>query len=177
MHCMFPVPIVLSHWINTTGTDNKRLDANNSGYCRSKFEKYVYMTDDMKHGCDWDICNAASEFIMWNMFYNKLIQILQATRSSIFRDFLSILVQEECRETIHLETTCNTYYQYWLQIQRSGFDSWRYQIFWEVVGLEQDPLSLVSTIEQLLRRNGSGSGLESQEYDHTDPLHWPRGTF
>jgi hypothetical protein len=31
----------------------------------------------------------------------------------------------------------------WLQIQRSGFDSQRYQIFWEVVGLEQGPLSLV----------------------------------
>jgi hypothetical protein len=25
----------------------------------------------------------------------------------------------------------------WLQIQSSGFDSRRYQIFWEVVGLEQ----------------------------------------
>jgi hypothetical protein len=33
----------------------------------------------------------------------------------------------------------------WLQIQRSGFDSWRYQIFWEVVDPEQGPLSLVST--------------------------------
>jgi hypothetical protein len=37
----------------------------------------------------------------------------------------------------------------WLQIQRSGFDSQCYQIFWEVVGLEWDPLSLVSTIEEL----------------------------
>jgi hypothetical protein len=35
----------------------------------------------------------------------------------------------------------------WLQIQRSGVDSRRYQIFWEVVGLERGPLSLVSTIE------------------------------
>jgi hypothetical protein len=40
----------------------------------------------------------------------------------------------------------------WPQIQRSGFDSWHYQIFWEVVGLEQGPLSLVSTIEELLGR-------------------------
>jgi hypothetical protein len=40
----------------------------------------------------------------------------------------------------------------WLQIQRSGFDSRRYQIFWEVVGLEPCPLSLVSTIEELLGR-------------------------
>jgi hypothetical protein len=34
-----------------------------------------------------------------------------------------------------------------LQIQKSGFDSRRYQIFWEVVGLERGPLSLVSTIK------------------------------
>jgi hypothetical protein len=36
-----------------------------------------------------------------------------------------------------------------LYIQRSGFDSGRYQIF-GVVGLERGPLSLVSTIEGLL---------------------------
>jgi hypothetical protein len=43
-----------------------------------------------------------------------------------------------------------------------GFDSRRYQIFWEVVGLERGPLSLVSTTEELLGRKSSGSGLESQ---------------
>jgi hypothetical protein len=31
-----------------------------------------------------------------------------------------------------------------------GFDSLRYQIFWEVVGLERGPLSLVRIIEELL---------------------------
>jgi hypothetical protein len=36
----------------------------------------------------------------------------------------------------------------WLQIQRSGFDSRHYQIFWEVVYLEQGPLSLVSAMEE-----------------------------
>jgi hypothetical protein len=60
---------------------------------------------------------------------------------------------------------------YWLQIQRSGFDSWRYQIFWEVVGLEWDPLSLVSTLES------SGSCLEIREYGRRDPSHWPHGTL
>jgi hypothetical protein len=40
----------------------------------------------------------------------------------------------------------------WLQIQRSGFDSRRYQNFREVVGLERGPLSLVSTTEELLDR-------------------------
>jgi hypothetical protein len=33
-----------------------------------------------------------------------------------------------------------------------GFDSRRYQIFWEVVGLERDPLSLVKITEELLER-------------------------
>jgi hypothetical protein len=38
----------------------------------------------------------------------------------------------------------------WLQIQKSGFDSWHYQIFLEVLGLERGPLSFMSTIEVLL---------------------------
>jgi hypothetical protein len=33
-----------------------------------------------------------------------------------------------------------------------GFDSRRYQIFWEVVGLERGPLSLMRVIEELLER-------------------------
>jgi hypothetical protein len=46
-----------------------------------------------------------------------------------------------------------------LQIQRSGFDSRRYHIFWEVVGPERVTLSLVSTNEELLERKSSGCGL------------------
>jgi hypothetical protein len=30
------------------------------------------------------------------------------------------------------------------------FDSWCYQIFWEIVGLERGPLNLVRIIEELL---------------------------
>jgi hypothetical protein len=37
------------------------------------------------------------------------------------------------------------------------------------VGLERGPLSIVSAIEELLGRNSSGSGLESQEYGSRDP--------
>jgi hypothetical protein len=51
----------------------------------------------------------------------------------------------------------------WLQIQRSGFDFRSYQIFWEVVGLERGPLSLVSTIEELLGRKSRGSVLRPWE--------------
>jgi hypothetical protein len=64
----------------------------------------------------------------------------------------------------------------WLHIQRSGFDSLRYQIFWDVVDLERGPLSLVSTTEELLGRKSSGSGLASREYGCRDPSLWPRST-
>jgi hypothetical protein len=47
---------------------------------------------------------------------------------------------------------------------------------WEVVGLEQDPLSLLSTTEELLERKSNGTGLESREYDRRDPSRWPSGT-
>jgi hypothetical protein len=37
------------------------------------------------------------------------------------------------------------------------------------VGLERDTLSHASTIEELLGRKSSGSGLEIREYGHKDP--------
>jgi hypothetical protein len=65
----------------------------------------------------------------------------------------------------------------WLRIQRSGFDSRRYQIFCEVVDLERGPLSLINTTEELIWRNSSGSCLESWKYTRGDPLRWPRDTL
>jgi hypothetical protein len=47
----------------------------------------------------------------------------------------------------------------WLQIQRSVLDSRNYHIFWEVVGLQRGPLSLVSTIEELFGIKSTGSGI------------------
>jgi hypothetical protein len=61
----------------------------------------------------------------------------------------------------------------WLQFQRSGFDSRRYQIFWEV-SLERGPLSLVSTIEELFERKSSGSSVWEREYGRKDPSRWAR---
>jgi hypothetical protein len=43
-----------------------------------------------------------------------------------------------------------------------GFDSRRYQIFWEVVGLERGPFSFVSITEELLEWKSSGSGSRKQ---------------
>jgi hypothetical protein len=65
-----------------------------------------------------------------------------------------------------------------LQIQRPGFDSRRYQIFWEVVGLERGPLSHVSTIEELLEIiRHSDSGLENRDYGRRNPSRWSRATL
>jgi hypothetical protein len=65
----------------------------------------------------------------------------------------------------------------WLQIQRSGFDFWRYQVFWKVVGLERGLLSIVSTTEELLERRSRGSGLENLKYGRRNPSRWPRGNL
>jgi hypothetical protein len=45
-----------------------------------------------------------------------------------------------------------------------GFDSRRYQNFWQVISLERGPLRLMSVNEELLRRNSSAFGLQSREY-------------
>jgi hypothetical protein len=65
----------------------------------------------------------------------------------------------------------------WLEIRRFWFNSRGYQIFWEVVILERGTLSLESTIEELPKRESSGSGLESREYGLRNPSRWPRGTL
>jgi hypothetical protein len=65
----------------------------------------------------------------------------------------------------------------WLQIQGSGFDYRRYQIFWEVVGFERGPFKLVSTIEELLGRENCGSGLENRDCGRRDPSRWPCDTL
>jgi hypothetical protein len=45
------------------------------------------------------------------------------------------------------------------------------------VGLERRPLSLVSTVGELLGRKRSCSGLENREYDRRDPLCSPLDTI
>jgi hypothetical protein len=58
-----------------------------------------------------------------------------------------------------------------------GFDFRRCQIFWEVVGLERGPLSLMRKIEKLLEWKSSGSGLENQINGRRDPSRRSRGTL
>jgi hypothetical protein len=84
-----------------------------------------------------------------------------------------------------------------------GFDSRRYQIFWEVVRQERGPLSFVSITEELLEWQSSGSGSrkprltavgiffllwekivnikkrprQCPSYPRGDLLHWPHDTL
>jgi hypothetical protein len=58
-----------------------------------------------------------------------------------------------------------------LVVRVSGYRSPEAPGLIPVVGLEQGPPFLVSTIEELLRRKNSGFGLEIREYGCGDPLH------
>jgi hypothetical protein len=44
------------------------------------------------------------------------------------------------------------------------------------MGLEQGPLSLVSTTEEILEKESSGSGQEIRDYGHRDPRSSTRDT-
>jgi hypothetical protein len=67
---------------------------------------------------------------------------------------------------------------FWLQIQRSRVRFPALPDFLRSSGSgTRGPLSLVSTIEELLGRNISGFGLENREYGRGDPLRWPRDTL
>jgi hypothetical protein len=58
-----------------------------------------------------------------------------------------------------------------------GFDSRFYQIFWEVVGLERCPFSLVRITEELLEWKSRGFDQENRINGPGDPLRWPRDTL
>jgi hypothetical protein len=94
--------------------------------------------------------------------------------------YLTILIVWRHKAEIFFTTPFNwpplrsRYQSSWLQIQRSGFDFRSHQIFWEVVGLERGPLSLVSTIEELLKVKACGSVLENWYYCRRDLPRWPR---
>jgi hypothetical protein len=69
---------------------------------------------------------------------------------TLFSSYLEFRTTDEVQEPINYECYTPSSQSSWIQIQRSGLDSRRYQIFGEAVGLERRPLSLVSTAEGLL---------------------------
>jgi hypothetical protein len=64
----------------------------------------------------------------------------------------------------------------WLQIQRSRVQFMTLPDFPRSSGSGTGALSLVSAIEDLLRRNSSSSSLEIREYGCGDPLCWQCNT-
>jgi hypothetical protein len=113
-----------------------------------------------------------------NLFFNEFC------KSHAFRDNLNITLScpldasdVSVTEPSYRPPLWSSGQSSWLQIQRSGFDFRRYQIFWEVMGLERDALSLVSTTEELLGWKSGGSGLENREYGWRDPPRWLRDTL
>jgi hypothetical protein len=134
---------------------------------------------------------SAWSFMIWSPQYH-LISNTSCTGANIWRTFTSTPQYVLLSWCLTVRTTSLNFVSYgeqvgpplwssdqssWLQIQRSGFDSRLYQIFWEVVGLERGPLSLMSTIEELLGRKISDSGLENRDYGRGISLRWPRGNL
>jgi hypothetical protein len=93
----------------------------------------------------------------------------------VLENDLQLNIQNKHPKSCTIDRLCGQ--NSWLQIQRPGFDSRHYQIWWEVVGLERGPLSLVNTIEELLGRKNSGSSLENREYGCRHLPCWPRDTL
>jgi hypothetical protein len=65
----------------------------------------------------------------------------------------------------------------WLHIQRSGFDSLRYQIFFRSSGSGTGPTEPREYNWGATWKKSSFSGLENREYGCRDPARWPRGTL
>jgi hypothetical protein len=98
-----------------------------------------------------------------NNFYSVKVALLMFQHCKQFTSYIVKTVMTELRD-FTLSVLWSSGQSYWLQIQRSGFFSRGYQIFLEVVGPERGPLSPVSTIEELLERKTSSSGLENRDY-------------
>jgi hypothetical protein len=64
----------------------------------------------------------------------------------------------------------------WSSGQSSWLQIWRSRVRFPMLP-ELGPLILVSTIEELLERKSSGSGLEILEHGRRDPSFWPHGTL
>jgi hypothetical protein len=64
----------------------------------------------------------------------------------------------------------------WLQIQRSGFDSQRYQIFWEIVGLERVNSASWVQLRGYLKENVVASVFKTEITSVGHPPHWLRDT-
>jgi hypothetical protein len=115
------------------------------------FCEHVFVTTNHFHAFPWIRASLYKE--PWGLFKDSFVRQMsfKAVRDSEWVEVSPRLVRDS-------DCLCGLVVR--VPAYRSidpGFDSRRYHIFWEIVGLERGPPSLVSTIEELLGRNSSGS--------------------
>jgi hypothetical protein len=96
--------------------------------------------------------------VFWNMTACCLVNGCQHIRGTCCLHFHSRKWRQNVPSEYHL---CGLVVRVLVTDPDVGFDSRRYQIFLEAVGLERGPLSLVRLTEELLERKSSSSGLEN----------------
>jgi hypothetical protein len=114
-------------------------------------------------------------------FYLALLcfKVVSTSNAGCFKNGFTMVFQSYCEASVTKKFTLtgvqtihrwpllwSSGESFWLQIQKFEFDYRRYQIFWEVVGLEMDPLSLLIITEELHGKISSGSCLENRDYGH-----------
>jgi hypothetical protein len=113
----------------------------------------------------WAHFPISHEYILTHSIFSSSVSVSLITAESLFwtedRDFACIVHDRLCGPVARVPG---------YRSRGPWFDSLRYQIFWEVAGLERGPLNLMSTIEELLERNISGCGLESRGCGRGDQL-------
>jgi hypothetical protein len=151
--------------LNRVSCQDKHTNVHKDWFRRSEVDGDAVMQTHRQHG------DPISLFLLYQ---NKKIGLKQDTQIehvlTVYTEFKLMLLCIYSRR-LPLRSSGRS-----LWLQGSGFNSRRNQIFWEVLGLERGPLSLVSTTEELLVRKSSGSDLEIEITAVGDPSLWLRDT-
>jgi hypothetical protein len=100
----------------------------------------------------WDICIQSTASHLTSLIFSSILQSVPRSSKWSFpfrSDQSSVSIDCLCGLVVRVPG---------YRSRGTRFDSRHYQIFWEVVGLEWGPLSLVSITEELLEWKSSGSG-------------------
>jgi hypothetical protein len=156
-HSLPPPPRVQSFETNTTRHDTTKDPSRVTGFSRQETQAICYVLDQLLLFVltnELRVQTAATGALSPNCRYAN------AFGGGV--SSLGVALSEDKRTS--WPPLWSTGQSSWLQIQRSGFHSRCCQAFWEVAGLERSPLSLVSTIEELLDEKVDRSDLENREY-------------